>query len=247
MMDKKYNYCITIEYDGTRFHGWQSQNNAVAIQNLVEDSIYKLTEEKIRITGSGRTDAGVHARGQVANFYLNKEWSLHKLYKGLNAFLPDDIVVKEVREVPAGFNARFDAKKRIYQYYIYLGETAIHRSFCWRIYYRLNKTVLFNLSSVVKGLHDFSSFSRLVTPTSSKMCEVFDSTWSNEQDFLIYHIEANRFLRGMVRTLVGTMIDVARGRFPSEQFEQILLARDRHKAGQTAPAHGLFLEKVLYD
>lgn len=246
-MDMKYNYCMIIEYDGTRYHGWQSQNNAIAIQNLVEASIHKLTEEKIRITGSGRTDTGVHARGQVASFLLNKKWSLHNLRKGLNAFLPEDIVVKEVKEVPAGFNARFDAKKRIYQYYIYPGETAIHRGHCWQMFYKLNKSVLFNLGSVVKGVYDFSSFSRLETQTSSKMCQVFDSAWSEEHDFLIYRIEANRFLRGMVRTIVGTMIDVARGRFSAEQFEQIFLARDRNKAGQTAPAQGLFLEEVLYE
>ena len=238
---------MIIEYDGTRYHGWQSQNNAIAIQNLVEESIQNLTEEKIRITGSGRTDAGVHARGQAASFSLNKKWSLQKLTKGLNAYLPEDIVVKKVMTVAAGFNARFDAKKRNYQYFIYQGETAIHRSYCWQIYYNIDKKVLFNLSSVMKGIHDFSSFSRLETQTSSKMCQVYNSTWREEHEFLIYRIEANRFLRGMVRTIVGTMIDVARGRFSPEQFKQILLARDRNQAGQTAPAHGLFLEKVLYE
>jgi tRNA pseudouridine38-40 synthase len=238
---------MTIEYDGTRFHGWQSQNNAIAIQNLVEESIFKLTEENIRITGSGRTDTGVHARGQVANFLLTKKWLSDKLCKGLNAYLPEDIVVKNVHKVSTDFNARFDAKKRIYHYYIYLGETAIHRSYCWQIYYNIDIAALFNLGSVVKGIHDFSSFSKLETQTSSKMCQVFDSVWREKQDFLVYRIEANRFLRGMVRTLVGTMIDVARGRFSPEQFEQIFIARDRKKAGQTAPAQGLFLEKVLYD
>ena len=238
---------MIIEYDGTCFHGWQSQKNAIAIQNQVEKSIFELTEEKIRITASGRTDAGVHARGQVANFYLNKKWPLRTLCKGLNAHLPADIVVKDIKDVTSGFNARFDAIKRVYHYYIYLGETAIHRRYCWQIYYKIDKAALFNLSSVVTGVHDFSSFSRLETQTSSKICRVFDSEWSEEQDFLVYRIEANRFLRGMVRTLVGTMIDVARGRFSSEQFEQIFLAQDRKKAGQTAPPQGLFLEKVLYE
>ena len=135
----------------------------------------------------------------------------------------------------------------MYQYYIYLGETAIHRHYCWQIYYKIDKEALFKLGSVVKGVHDFSSFSRLETQTSSKMCQVFDSEWSEEQNFLVYRIEANRFLRGMVRTLVGTMIDVARGRFTPEKFEQIFLAQDRKKAGQTAPPQGLFLEKVLYE
>jgi tRNA pseudouridine38-40 synthase len=246
-MPTRFNYRITIEYDGTRYHGWQSQNNAIGIQNLIEKSIQKLTGKKIRVTGSGRTDAGVHARGQVANFHLSNPWAEYKLLKGLNAHLPEDIVISEVKEVPSEFNARFDAKRRIYQYFILDRETAIHRNFCWQVFYKLDKVNLFKLGPVLQGLHDFSSFSRLETQTESKMCEVFESTWRQESDFLIYRIEANRFLHGMVRTIVGTMVDTARGRFKEGQFEQIFRARDRNLAGQTAPAQGLFLEEVIYE
>jgi tRNA pseudouridine38-40 synthase len=246
-MDMKNNYSIIVEYDGTRYHGWQSQNNALAIQDILEESIQKLTEEQVRITGSGRTDAGVHARGQVANFKLKKKWNLHKLYKGLNSKLPEDIVVHQVKEMPPGFNARFDAKKRVYQYFVSPGESAIHRRYCWQVFYKLNKMALYEISPVLIGVHDFSSFAKLEADNSSRMCEVYESNWSEEHGFLIYRIEANRFLWGMVRGIVGTMIDVARGYFSKEQFENILLARDRNQAGQNAPAQGLFLENVVYE
>ncbi len=246
-MGSRYNYQLTIEYDGTNYHGWQSQNNAIAIQDIIEKSVKKLTGKKVRMTGSGRTDTGVHARGQVANIYLPARWTSYKLRKGLNAYLPPDIVITAVKEVSLEFNARFDARRRIYQYFISRKETAVQRNYAWQVFYRLNESMLITLGSMIIGVHDFSSFSRVDTQTESKICEVFDSYWREENDFLIYRIEANRFLHGMVRTLVGTMVDVARGRFSKDQFEQILVAQDRKLAGQTAPALGLFLEKVIYD
>jgi tRNA pseudouridine38-40 synthase len=245
-MSEHRNIRVTIEYDGSGYHGWQSQKNASTIQDTFESALLKLTGEKIRITGSGRTDTGVHAKGQVANFVLKKLLTLSEIEDGLNAHLPKDIVVKKVELVSFDFNARFDAKKRIYQYYILPSKTAIFRNYCWQIYYKFDYEVLQNIAMLIAGEYDFSAFSKIDETKVSKKCRVYNSEWKENAGFYIYHIEANRFLHGMVRTIVGTMMDVARGRFTSHEFREILLSKDRNQAGQTAPPQGLFLEEVHY-
>lgn len=237
---------LVLEYDGTRYHGWQRQLNALSVQEVLEEAIAKLTGEQITVTAAGRTDAGVHARGQVVNFTVTKKLSLRSIRMGLNAHLPPDVVVKKAEQVPESFHARFDARQRIYQYFISTEQTAIFRHFCWPFYQRFDAGVLQPLADLVTGEHDFGAFSRLETQTNHKRCVVYESTWFIRNNFLIYRIVANRFLHGMVRTLVGTMMDVARGRFRPEQFGEIFRSRDRTSAGETAPARGLFLEKVLY-
>jgi tRNA pseudouridine38-40 synthase len=245
-MDEQRNIRVTLEYDGSGYHGWQSQKNANTIQDNFESALFELTAEKIRITGSGRTDTGVHARGQVANFFIGKMLTTEEIEAGLNAHLPNDIVVIKVEVVPPEFNSRFAAKKRVYQYYILPGRTAIYRNFCWQLFYHFDYEVLQDLSALILGEYDFSAFSKVDASKPSKNCEVFHSEWRENSGFMIYRIEANRFLHGMVRTLVGTMIDVARGRFTSHEFREILHSKDRNQAGQTAPPQGLFLEEVHY-
>ncbi|MBN2366007.1 MAG: tRNA pseudouridine(38-40) synthase TruA [Calditrichaeota bacterium] len=240
------NIKIVIEYDGTRYHGWQSQINARTIQDALEQAIFKLTQEQVKVHGAGRTDAGVHARGQVANFRLMKNLPAHKILMGLNNYLPEDIVIKSAETVPDKFHARFDAKKRIYQYFIIPQKTAVHRRYCWQFFHKMDISVLTDLAVKVTGKHDFSSFARLETQTDNNICNVTESVWKNDHEFLIYRIAANRFLHGMVRALVGTMTDVARGRFAVRDFEEIFQSLDRNRAGTTAPARGLFLEQVIY-
>ncbi len=242
----KRNIRLLLEYDGTNYHGWQSQENSKTIQDFLEFAIEKLTQEKIRVTASGRTDAGVHAKGQVVNFYIKKNLPIHNICMGLNTYLPQDIVVKNADEVDLNFNARFNAKKRVYQYYIMLDRTAIYRKFCWQIFQKLDISILKILAKSIVGEHDFSAFAKLEAQTESKICHVYESQWRTQADFLIYRIMANHFLHGMVRAIVGTMIDVARGRFTVEQFEKFLYSRDRKMAGESAPAQGLFLEEVIY-
>ncbi len=244
--NKRRNIRLIIEYDGTRYHGWQSQINARTVQDAVEKAIFKLTRERVRLAAAGRTDTGVHARGQVVNFYLEKDIPLHKIYMGLNTYLPADIVIKKAETVPDEFHARFNARMRIYQYYLLDGKTAIHRKYCWQYFHRFELPLLYNLAGRITGKHDFTSFVRLEAQGENKICEVSESMWKKEGNFLVYHIAANRFLHGMVRTLVGTMMDVARGRFRPEEFDEIFQAKDRSRAGTTAPAGGLFLEQVIY-
>jgi tRNA pseudouridine38-40 synthase len=240
------NIRLLLEYDGTNFSGWQSQADGHAIQDHVEAAIFRLTQEKVRITGAGRTDAGVHARGQVVNFPLSKALPVQKIFMGLNFYLPDDIVVKKAEEVPEKFNARFDARRRVYQYFISPERTAVSRNFCWQLFVKLDFSLLQTLAGLILGGHDFSSFSRLEAQAKNRICKIYESDWRIQNGYYIYRIVANRFLHGMVRTLVGTMVDVARGRFSREEFEEIFQSQDREKAGQTAPARGLFLEEVIY-
>lgn len=242
----KRNIKLILEYEGTNYHGWQVQENAITIQQKVEEAIFQLSGEKVRVTGAGRTDAGVHARGQAANFICGKDLSLRQIKEGTNAYLPDDIVVKLAAEVDEDFDARFSAKKRIYQYYICVQRTAIMRNFCWQIFQEFDKNVLNSLSEILIGTHDFSSFSRVETDTRHKNCIVYESEWKEHYDRLTYRITANRFLHGMVRTIVGTMMDVAFGRYTIEAFQQIFQNKDRTKAGPAAPAKGLILEEVIY-
>ncbi len=240
------NIRLILEYDGTNYCGWQSQSDGNTIQDFVESAIYQLTQERVRVIGAGRTDAGVHARGQVINFPLKKALPINKIYLGLNSYLPADIVVKLAEEVPVEFHARFDAQKRIYQYFISLERTAVFRDFCWQLFYKLDMSLLQSMAGIIVGNHDFSSFARHETQTRGKTCRVSESTWRIQDEYLIYRIVANRFLHGMVRTIVGTMIDVARGRFDLTEFNAIFQARDRNRGGQTAPPRGLFLEEVIY-
>lgn len=240
------NVRLIVEYEGTNYHGWQSQTNARGIQDILEEAIFKLTQERVRIIAAGRTDRGVHARGQVVNFHLGKILPQKNIYMGLNAYLPPDIVVKKAEFVSPQFNSRFDAKRRVYQYYISFERTAIYRNFCWQLFSKVNVEMLHPLAEMVIGEHDFASFCRLDSQTAHKKCIVYESSWRLENDFLIYRISANRFLHGMVRTLVGTMIDVGRGKLLPLQFVSIFQAKDRLQAGEAAPARGLFLEEVIY-
>ncbi len=244
---EKVNIKLVLEYDGTNYHGWQKQKNASTVQETLENAIYKLTQETVRVIAAGRTDTGVHARGQVVNFFIKKKLALEKIKLGLNAYLPADIVVKKVEEVPAEFHARYDAKKRIYQYFIKFGTTAIYRNYCWQFFQKVDRDILSDLASRIVGEHDFSAFCRIKTEVKNKVCRVYESYWREEDGFSIYCIVANRFLHGMVRSLVGTMIDVARGYFTIDQFNEILQSRNRRQAGISAPARGLFLEEVIYN
>ncbi len=240
------NIRLLVEYDGSAYHGWQSQDNALSVQEVLERAIKKLTQEERRVTAAGRTDAGVHARGQVVNFLVSKPLPLNKFLLGLNAHLPGDVVVKKAEEVPLEFNARFDARKRVYQYFMMFERTAIYRDYCWQFFQKMDRELLQPLADMLVGSHDFGAFSRLEVQSPGKRCQVYESKWREEGNFLIYRIVANRFLHGMVRTIVGTMIDTARGRFTPQQFETIFRSQDRTLAGTAAPARGLFLEEVIY-
>ncbi len=240
------NIRLVIEYEGTRYHGWQSQDNAITVQDTLEKAIEQFSQERVRVIAAGRTDAGVHARGQVVNFRMKKTHPSHKILMAINSYLPEDIVVRKVDEVPFAFHSRFSAIRRVYQYYIRFEKTAIYRNYCWQIFQKIDTQTLPLLAEFLLGENDFSAFSRLDTQTQSKICHIYESSWKTENDFLIYRIVGNRFLHGMVRTIVGTMIDVARKKITSEQFISIFQSGDRNLAGESAPAKGLILEEIIY-
>ena len=245
-MDRR-NIRLVIEYDGTNYHGWQRQKNANSIQETLESAIQQMTQETVTTTAAGRTDTGVHARGQVVNFVLARKIALSKIMKGINSYLPSDIVVKKVDQVPLDFNARYDARKRIYQYFVSLERTAIFRKYSWEYFHKINFDLLQEMAALLVGEHDFAAFVKYQAQAEHKVCTVHESVWRQENQFLIYRISANRFLHGMVRGLVGTMLDVSRGRFTMQQFIKIFNLKDRTRAGVAAPARGLFLEEVFYN
>lgn len=242
----KRNIKLTIEYDGTDFVGWQRQPNGRSVQQAVEEGIEQITLEKISLVGAGRTDSGVHARGQAANFFSHSTLTTSDLYRALNGVVPDDIVIHTVEEVDEKFSARYSAKEREYRYYIAQQPTAISRKYTWRLNYDLNVSIMNEASKKILGMHDFQSFCKSESNVDHFLCTVFHAEWFRESSTLIFEIRANRFLHGMVRALVGTMVNVGRGYTPPESFESIMRAKDRTKAGQAAPPHGLFLERVMY-
>lgn len=240
------NIRLTLEYEGTNFHGWQVQPNKRTVQGEIENKLKRILKEKVSLIGAGRTDAGVHALGQVANFKINSKLKLENMFKGLNSLLPFDIAVKDIKEIKNDFHARFSAKSRIYKYRIYLNRSAVLRRFLWEVRYTLDLAKMEAVTKKILGRHDFSSFCIAKSSKGSNVCNVLKAKWRKLKDELVFEIEADRFLHSMVRALVGTMVDVGRGYFSISDFDEIFKAKDRKKAGLTAPAKGLYLVKVKY-
>ncbi len=237
---------LVIEYDGTNFVGWQTQANGRSVQEEITKVLDQVLQEPVSLIGAGRTDSGVHARGQVAGFKTKSSLGLGSLHSALNGILPDDIYVKSVEEAPAGFHARYDARERFYRYCIVLAPSAIGRMYHWYVKYDLKIGAMNIIAAQILGEQDFESFCKYEAEVDHYRCTVTRSEWIQRGDDLQYEIRANRFLHGMVRALVGTMVDVGRGYTPVDEFAGILAARDRRRAGMAAPPHGLFLEEVVY-
>lgn len=243
------NIKLTIEYDGTAYHGWQIQPGLRTIQGVMGEKIAQITQGEVSLIGAGRTDAGVHALGQVANFTTESTIDLSSLQRGLNSLLPPDIVVRSAEEAEEGFHARFSAKSKVYEYRILNRShpSAIRRHFAWFIPHELDLISMRRCGKVLIGTHDFSSFRTSGDENRHSVREVLRlEIERRENDLIIVVLEANAFLREMVRSIVGTLVDVGRGKTSPAEFEEILRARDRRRAGMTAPAHGLFLIEVKY-
>ena len=243
------NFKIIIEYDGTRYHGWQRQKKDVTIQGEIEKALGIMTAKHIVVNGSGRTDAGVHACGQVANFGCDTDLAPEVFQKGLNSLLPADIVIRECRQVEETFHARYDVKSKIYHYTIYNHPVpaAMNRLYVWSIRKQLNIVAMRSALSCIVGSHDFKAFEGAGSPRSNTTRNVMavDLVESDSQ-LLTFRIEADGFLRFMVRNIVGTLVDVGLGKKLPAEFKQILQLRDRTKAGATAPPRGLCLMEVKY-
>jgi len=237
---------LVIEYDGTAFVGWQTQANGRSVQEEITKVLDQILQEPINLIGAGRTDSGVHARGQVGSFRTSSSLGLGSIHSGLNGILPEDIYIRSVEEAPPGFHARYDARERVYRYFISLKPTAIGRFYQWYVKYDLHVAAMNVVAGQIVGDVDFESFCKYEADVNHYRCTVMHSAWTQTGEMLIYEIRANRFLHGMVRALVGTMVDVGRGYTAVENFSAILEARDRRKAGMAAPAQGLFLEEITY-
>ena len=243
------NFKLIIEYDGSSYHGWQRQKNRKTIQGEIEKAIMTITGKKIALTGSGRTDAGVHAFGQVANFYCDTEISPEVFQRGLNSLMPKDIIIKECNTVNEKFHARYDAKTKTYRYRILNRTTpaAICRQYAWFIKKKLDLDAMQSAILHIIGTNDFKAFEGAGSPRSSTKRRVINAgLQQKEKEYLIFEIEADGFLRFMVRNIVGTLLDVGLCKITPDDFKKILLSKDRNLAGATAPPHGLFLMNVKY-
>src|SRR4030042_1046953 len=240
---------LLIEYDGTNYLGWQVQARGLTIQGMIEEKLKLLTGESVRLIGSGRTDAGAHAFGQVAHFKTRSEMDLRSIQRALNSLLPHDIVIKGVEEAGEDFHARKQAKSKVYEYRILNRpiRSVFHRGYAWHIVQKLDMEEMKKATQKLVGEHDFSSFRSTGTPTKTAIRKVFRAEWKRGRDGLIrFEIEASGFLKRMVGAIVGPLLEGGKGEISPEEFQEILESKDRKKAGPTAPAQGLFLKEVKY-
>ena len=241
-------FFLTLSYKGTAYHGWQIQPNAVSVQQALQDALSVLLRDKIEVVGAGRTDTGVHAAYYVAHFDTESEKLLDKDHfrYHLNALLPKDIAVSVIRPVKDDAHARFDASLREYKYYISQAKNPFQTDTAYCYPLTLDMDRMNEAADTLKEYTDFESFCKLHANNKTTICHIRESVWKKEGDMLVYTVSADRFLRNMVRAIVGTLIDVGRGKIDMSQFRQIIEAKDRCAAGSSAPAHGLFLTNVHY-
>jgi tRNA pseudouridine38-40 synthase len=242
------NYKLIIQYDGSGYAGWQIQNNAPTLQQKIVDAIEIITREKINLIGSGRTDTGVHAWGQVANFKVEKEINPDSFIYSLNSILPYDIAVKKVETVSESFNARFDAKSRTYIYFFSKNKSPFFKNYSWnnRQLFQIDFKRLNEVSKVLNGIHDFTSLSRKNSTTENKICTISNIWWHKGNELSSFYISADRFLHGMVRTIIGTILYIVKNNLDENHLLEIIGRKDREEAKESVPSKGLFLFKVRY-
>lgn len=241
-------YFITLSYLGSSFHGWQIQPNAHSVQQELEEALSLLLGEEIKVTGAGRTDTGVHASRYVAHFdneQTNKIESTHFLYH-LNAILSKDVAVQEIKRVSPTANARFSATEREYKYYFSLRKDPFRRGQVYNVPYPLNVEKMKEAAAKLMNYTDFTSFAKLHTDTLNNLCTITAAYFEQYGEELVFTIRANRFLRNMVRAIVGTLLDVGREKISVERFCEIIEQQDRGKAGSSADSSGLFLTNITY-
>jgi tRNA pseudouridine38-40 synthase len=239
---------LTIEYEGTAYAGWQRQLNHNTIQAVLEDALLKITQQHIQTVGAGRTDSGVHALGQVVSFQSEKDLEEAQWASALNSTLPKDITVLSSERVPDDFHARFSARGKIYEYRMALqpSRPALDRYRAWYFPYQLDTDAMRQALSEFSGIHDFTSFRGQRSQTLNPICTLTHLSLHIESPSLTIHIEGDRFLKQMVRAMVGTLVEVGQGKRSPNTMQNILQAKNRQSAGRTAPSHGLYLVQVLY-
>jgi tRNA pseudouridine38-40 synthase len=240
-------YSIVVEYDGSDFVGWQLQPNGRSVQGVLEHALQKLFSTSVRVHGAGRTDAGVHATGQVAHFDIDRELDGDTMARALNAELPPDVTVRRAALVADDFHARFSASSRSYCYTIAHARNSLHRRTQWMLYAGIDHEAIRESITHLPGTHDFTAFSKLVPGLEHHYCHVFEASWEHDGGVTRFRIKANRFLHGMVRCLVGGLVQVGRHKLSPEGFAALLASRDRARAPMLAPSQGLVLTRVGYD
>jgi tRNA pseudouridine38-40 synthase len=242
------NIKLVIEYDGTNYSGWQRQNNALTVQECIENAIYSITKERVDTIGCSRTDAGVHAREFVLNFKINSSIEEKKIKNALNAFLPDDIIVTQAYVVDDDFHARYHCKGKMYSYTVYTRRegTALFRNYSYTFKKKLDLDKMIRASKCFIGTHDFSSFRNLGSSAKTAERTITDFRIEQNGDMIKFYIAADGFLYNMVRIIVGTLIDIGIGRREENYINYLMEIKDRSKAGKSVPPQGLCLEEVFY-
>ncbi|WP_029906482.1 tRNA pseudouridine(38-40) synthase TruA [Prevotella sp. 10(H)] len=241
-------YFIYLSYNGEKYCGWQIQPNGISVQETIENALGILLRTPTPIVGAGRTDAGVHARMMTAHFDSEQEnIDLPMLTNKLNSLLPKDIAIQKIIEVKADAHARFDATSRLYRYYITTEKDPFLYPLKYKIYGNLDLQAMNDCAKILFEYEDFTSFSKLHTDVKTNNCTIMLAEWEQKGNDYIFTIKANRFLRNMVRSIVGTLLEVGRGKITPEDFRKIIEAKDRCKAGASVPGNALFLEEIEYN
>ncbi|MFD1602409.1 tRNA pseudouridine(38-40) synthase TruA [Flavobacterium artemisiae] len=240
-------YFIQFAYNGTHFHGWQIQPNASSVQETLNKAFSVLLNEPISIMGAGRTDTGVHATEMFGHFDTEKNLDVPVLVHKLNSYLPKDIAIFDIILVQDDAHCRFDAKKRTYEYHINTFKNPFLENLSWYMSQKLDLDLMNEAAQILFKHTDFQCFSKSNTDVNTYDCTIFEAYWKQENDKLIFTISANRFLRNMVRAIVGTLINIGLKKITLTDFEDIIASKNREKAGFSVPAHGLYLTKVNYD
>lgn len=239
-------YFFEIAYNGRNYAGWQSQANAISVQSVVENALSHLFKTPVKIYGSGRTDTGVHCEQQFFHCEIDKSFDFETITFKLNSFLPRDIVIKGIRKVKAEASARFDATERSYEYRISRRKNPFLEGLAWHSFKPVDVPTMNTAAALLVGEHDFQCFSKVHTDVNHFLCNVKRAQWREQGEMLQFDITANRFLRGMVRAIVGTLLDVGCGKTSMKSFAEIIASHDRKKAGANVPPHGLYLTRIRY-
>ncbi|MCX8109834.1 MAG: tRNA pseudouridine(38-40) synthase TruA [Syntrophorhabdaceae bacterium] len=242
------NIRLIISYDGTCYHGWQCQPDLITVQETLIRAVERIVNHKVKLYGGARTDSGVHAMAQVANFFTENKIETKNLLRGLNSLLPLDIRIRDVHEVDGSFHARYSAKSKTYVYTILNQpfDSPFYTRYVWHIPYPLDVSSMNRAARLIKGEHDFSAFKKKNEPYGSSIRCVLRSGVKKRGDFIYIFIEATGFLRYMVRNITGTLVLIGAGKLKEDAMAEILASRDRDMAGPTAPAKGLFLKEIYY-
>ena len=243
----KMRYFVTFSYNGARYHGWQIQPNGNSVQAELQQALSTLLRQDVSVTGAGRTDAGVHARMMVAHFDIDSTIDCQQLAYKLNRLLPWDIAVQKVERVSDDLHARFSAKSRMYRYYVHTAKDPFLRPYSCELHYPLDFKAMNEAAGVLLEYDDFGAFCKAGADVKTTLCEVTKAEWVQTAETAWYfEIRANRFLRNMVRAVVGTLIEVGRGRLTLEEFRKVIEGKRRTEAGESMPGHALYLEDIVY-